>query len=1823
MPNSPSRQNSVRHFESLGIHLWLDGEKLKYKASKESVTPEILEELKASKASLIEELKSRVSESDVKIVIDRENRFEPFPLTDVQSAYLLGRNKTFDYGGVACHVYLEILYRELDAEKVRKIWNALVRKYDMLHAIIDASGFQRVMREVPELEIPEWDLRNHPEESREFEKFRKEMSSRAYIVGKWPMFGIAVSHHADSDILHFSIEFLIADWTSIYKLLAEFEAAYFDGIPVSGEEELSFRDYLAAERKIRNEAQYEKEKKYWTDRIGNLPEAPELPKLPVKESKNSFQRKFLRLSPEDWARIKSRAKQNGLTPTVPILACYADVLGKWSENKRFCVNLTVLNRLPLHEKVQEIVGDFTSLDLLEIDLSAGGNFLERARRINGQLFSDLDNRLFSGVEVMREISRQTKKTGISMPIVYTSAIGLAGAGTPLRGEFRGGISQTPQTFIDCQVMDGEFGLQVNWDYREGVFPENVLDEMFQTFESHLQNIAKKDSDWSSTMDVDLPARDAAEQAEANHTEKKWDARLLQDDFIESVKRNPEKIAVDDGNFQFSFEELDIRAKALAAELIRLGVKPQEPIPVLMGKSAWQIVSVLGILYAGAIYIPIAAASAMGRAEKIIRQAEAKVAVGISSDEDLLPGELQTVHIDELKTGEHPLDRDALPKRTPEDIAYIIYTSGSTGEPKGVVITHKGAMNTIDDMNDRFDVRAEDSVLGLSQLNFDLSVYDIFGVLGCGGTVFYPTAEDYMNPEAWENLLLKHKITVWNSVPALMQMLLNFVENKDEEKQLPLQKVFLSGDWIPVNMPEKIRHFANRAEVICLGGATEASIWSNFHRYDPDDGLQILPYGKPLANQTMHILDSQLAACPTWVAGQIAIGGEGVALGYYKDEARTNAQFIHLPQNGERVYLTGDIGRYLPGGEIEFLGRKDSQVKIRGHRIELGEIENVLKEFPGIKEAVATVSEDKREIDAAIVAENATPESTATEKKLFSTRKKFVEGLLQKDIGEIPLDKIQAGYEAEERACTYTILIELQKMGLFESGKPYRLEDLKAPIISKYHWLLNQWISFLLSQNRIERSGDAYICRVRATEAEKDSLWEQAKSVWNGDCISADFLEYVQVNGEHLCEILQGKVDPGKFLYPETGDKYRYVDSLYVNNKIMGIANRSLVKYVEELFKEHPEKTFRILEVGAGTGSVTRHLLPALKGKSFEYYFTDYLKHFFPTAEERFKDYPELVFKQLDLNQDFIKQGISPNYFDIVIGGYVLDNVIDLDYSLGQIENAIAPGGFEMFLESFENAAWISVTQALLMDVPPDDLQKQEEIFEQLKMPWAKWEKKLRRGNPDANLCVFPESEAAQDRLHLMFFVKQVKADKQSIDSKDLNAFLDKYLLHYMQPNRIQIFDRLPLSPNGKIDRKAIGEFFKKSTNGNPHKNAVHPPIESENSTEGKLFRIVNKALNVSDIGIEDNFYDFGADSLLMAQMATSIRNEIAPDKTFDAILKQLLDFPTVKNLSQFLTRDAEEDSEDSGNFVLLRRQGSPNGKTGRILLPTILWNGEMYRELIPLLENQDDGEIFTFQLSHPKKFFALNPAEVANALNSAFAEEVLKSRIPKVQIIGYSFNGKLALDLAERLEDAGVEVLDIVIIDGARLPFESSEIFVRDLFFAQLIHADAQKMGFQFQDLSSTILNYLEKTQKKSLTKEDFQKMFTGSPLAGTVERFMDMDEEERTLFIQECAGDFERNLSKESFAQMKKTFDQNFQAMIQFEPTPYFGDLRYLKTDNSQGIFKNTSQFLFSNWDDLCIGNVHYGELEGDHFSAFTDKVHVLKLAEALSIPQSPENSR
>jgi acyl-coenzyme A synthetase/AMP-(fatty) acid ligase len=272
-----------------------------------------------------------------------------------------------------------------------------------------------------------------------------------------------------------------------------------------------------------------------------------------------------------------------------------------------------------------------------------------------------------------------------------------------------------------------------------------------------------------------------------------------------------------------------------------------------------------------------------------------------------------------------------------------------------MISHRSAWNTVLDINRRFAVTAQDRMLALTPLGFDLSVYDLFGPFAVGGALVMPDAGTGRAPWHWAHLAEQHKVTLWNTVPALMEMLIGYLTGRRDRLPDKLRLVMMSGDWIPVSLPARIRALAPPdIDLISLGGATEASIWSIWHRItDVASGWVSIPYGKPLTNQRFEILDEALRRRPDWVPGEQYIGGTGVAMGYLRDEEKTRRSFITHPHTGERLYRTGDLGRYFPDGSIEFLGRDDFQVKIHGYRIELGEIEAALLGHDQVRAAVVT------------------------------------------------------------------------------------------------------------------------------------------------------------------------------------------------------------------------------------------------------------------------------------------------------------------------------------------------------------------------------------------------------------------------------------------------------------------------------------------------------------------------------------------------------------------------------------------------------------------------------------------------------------------------------------------------------------------------------------------------------------------------------------------------------------------------------------------------------------------------------------------------------
>jgi amino acid adenylation domain-containing protein len=321
-----------------------------------------------------------------------------------------------------------------------------------------------------------------------------------------------------------------------------------------------------------------------------------------------------------------------------------------------------------------------------------------------------------------------------------------------------------------------------------------------------------------------------------------------------------------------------------------------------------------------------------------------------------PAGLQRFRID----NEDIAATDAAPlpsTRRPEDAAYVIYTSGSTGEPKGVVVSHRSVVNVVACTNQAFGIGPADRAFAVTVLHHDLSVYDVFGLLAAGGAIVLPDEAGRRDPAHWAELIQRHSVTVWNTVPAMMVMLLDYADDHPGAVPSTLRQVILGGDWVPVDLPGRLAAHNQDTKLLCIGGPTETTIWNIWYRADnvqPD--WKSIPYGQPMANNSYYILDEAMVPRPNWVPGEQYCGGVGVAIGYWHDPAKTADKFVRHPVTGERLYRTGDLGRWLPDGNIEFIGRADFQVKINGQRIELGEIEAAMRRHPAIRAAVVATTE---------------------------------------------------------------------------------------------------------------------------------------------------------------------------------------------------------------------------------------------------------------------------------------------------------------------------------------------------------------------------------------------------------------------------------------------------------------------------------------------------------------------------------------------------------------------------------------------------------------------------------------------------------------------------------------------------------------------------------------------------------------------------------------------------------------------------------------------------------------------------------------------------
>jgi pyochelin synthetase len=1497
----------VDRLEAAGVQLWAADGELRFRAPQGALTDDDRADLRQQRVALLEYLQEDVDSN--LLAAEPEQANDPFPLTDVQTAYLLGRSDGLDYGGVGCQVYLEADLTGTEPQRLSTAWQKLIERHPMLRAVVDERGFQQILTSTPEYEIAVLDLCSKPSAQAEGEvaAVREQMCRRSYLPGSWPMFDVRLSLTAQRSVLHLSFDLLIADFMSVQLLLDELHQLYQAPDTTLPALDISFRDYLASQQRLKDRRGYRRARDYWWRRIDDLPPAPKLPMLadPRKRGHAEFRRWETRLTPAQWRQLRELTASHGLTPSGVVLGAYAETISRWTSQDGFTLGITLLNRLQMHQQVDQLVGDFTSVALLEVRPDAEHTFAEAAQALQAQLWSDMDNVACSGVEVLRELGSRRSRAEALMPIVYTSAIALDNREPEFWRDATlvHGLTQTPQVWIDCQALVANESLMVNWDVREGVFPDGLIDEMFSAFEQLLHSLADGGDGWNRPALVPLPPAQAGRRQAANDTDSPGlpAHRLLHEPVVQQALRTPHLPAIAGSWGTVSYDAVLRAAVSLAIELSNKGAGPAAPIAVIADRGPGQLIGVLGVLLAGAPYLPIDTNQPAARRDGMLADAGVTIVVTQEHLRDGLPwpDALRIVAIDESGGRDMDVDiasycREALARPAP-DMAYVIYTSGSTGRPKGVQISHHSALNTVEDMNRRFGVGAGDKVLGLTNLGFDLSVYDMFGPLAVGGALVVPDHDQRGMPSHWAELIAAHRVTLWNSVPAHLQMMADFLSTAPDTDVSSLRLALLSGDWIPVNLPDRIRRFVPGLELISLGGATEGSIWSIYYPIGAvDEQWRSIPYGKPLSNQKMYVLDKRWQQCPDGVTGEIHIGGVGVAGGYLGDPVRTAERFVEHPRTGERLYRTGDLGRYLPDGNIEFLGREDNQVKIRGHRIELAEVE-------------AALLADSHVANAAVIVDD----SSRSDRRLVA----FIEPGTQADPGATELragvaraaetvaDRNSAGIDRPEYVdylrrlddiALLSMLQAFQTDGLFKHPQDTHsldeiLERTNAP--ARHHRAVRRWVRALTEHGLLVKADtNRYRTDLQVEPSAIAEHWREVDSlVERLDPGSAKVHDYFKACTSSLAEVLRSEgADAVQLLFPE--GRVDIGESLYNVTFFNRWANAILVAAVAAVAKTS-SKPFRVLEVGAGVGGTSMDVIPALAELDVEYTFTDLSQFFLNKAKDAFGEYPWMRYAVLDIDTDFRPQGFSANSFDAIILGDVFHATKHVGHTLKALRELLAPGGWLLFAEMTRDHYQIMTSMELLLtDSRAEDFGDMRHGRDQTFVSHQDWLSLL----GDDLVFALPGENDIFTRIGLYVYASQVKTDRVSLRPQQIVEAAAKRLPAVMVPSVVQVMDHLPLTANGKVDRDALSRLIPQSSR------AAEPTADEPlDDLERRIAAMYGEVLDLPAVGRSQGFYKLGGDSLLASQLAGQLIEQVpeARPLSFNALLRILLEGPSIMALA--------------------------------------------------------------------------------------------------------------------------------------------------------------------------------------------------------------------------------------------------------------------------------------------------------------------------------------
>jgi len=1427
----------------------------------------------------------------------------------------------------------------LDLQVFERSINELIRRHESLRTIFKMENEEPVQVILPELhlKINIIDLSHlaEPEKEKEISRLLEEEATEPFDLTCGPLLRVLLLvRDIHTHIFMYNMHHIITDGWSMdlfSKELVTIYEAFLAGRPSPlPEPTIQYPDFALWQRGWLQGEALQKQLSYWKNILSGEIPILELPTDHQRPAISSYRGTIQTIEiPENLTvRLTELTRREGYSMYMTMLAAFNVLLYRYSGQDDIMIGSPIANRGK--PELEEIIGFFSNTIVIRSDLTGNPTFiqlLERVRRITSAAYDNQDlpfEKLVEELQPDRYMSHNPLfqamlvLEGLTKPTVAVENKNIAVS--PLTAH-----SGTSKFDLLLLIRQSEKIISCSFEYSTDLFDSNTITRFLSHFKNLLEAVAAEPG--QPIDDIRYLPDEEKEQLLFcwNDTGKVYDIQPLHNMFEAQVEKTPDHIAVIDSTVQISYNQLNEQSGWLARKLIEKGAKPNTIVGIKMERCVEMVVGLMGILKAGAAYLPIDPELPRDRIDYMIKDSNARILV---SEVSGVNEGIEVINLNQL-TGSptHPLTHSPT-QLSSSNLAYIIYTSGSTGKPKGVIINHEGISNRLQWMQGAYGLTTDDRILQKTPYNFDVSVWEFFWTLSYGAALIMAKPGGHKDSAWLVKAINQERVTTIHFVPTMLNV---FLEDPGIRTIRSLKRVICSGEALPVEYQEKFfTVFDPAVELHNLYGPTEASVDVTYWACERNSNRHSVPIGKPVANTQIYILDRNMDIVPIGIQGELHIGGIQLARGYLNNPDLTNYKFqitnykqitnskpqitkkfetgdelthhssLIEPTHHSALYRTGDLARWLPDGTIEFLGRLDFQVKVRGFRIELGEIESNLRENQDVSDAVVLVTEDSPGEKGKKLAAYVVP--NARYWKAYGQREPGSEDLSAEQVTDWQ-DVFNEAYtkDPDQENPTFNTAgwnssytgapIPAEEMRIWVDNTVERILSYKPQSVMEIGCGTGLFLFRIIPHCRrflgtdIAQEGLNYINS--QLEKIKETGWADVqtmrRSADNFDGIEPGDLDMVILNSviqyfpsvDYLEEVLEKaaqKIKPGGHIFIGDVRSLPLLKTFHASVELSGaepdtpketILRRVLNKHALEkelvidplFFDTIKKRNPRVKHVEAliKYGRYTNEL------SKFRY---DIILHV--GAEDK-----ELPLIQPDLVLEWKKEKPGIGEIKDIVSGWANDG----NEPGCAIITSVPDARVQEDIRALKRLNGID-EPGTIRGIEPDDILELEKEYpfhitlQVSPLPGEKGafdvvftHRHLQTKAPDAVVCgIHPSHSPGETSNRNSYTNNPLLVRIASRLVPQLRNFLKEQLPEYMVPSHFVLLERLPMTSNGKLDRRMLPEPVQVEQT----KDFVEPSTK----IEVLLAQLWMEILNLEKVGVNHNFFELGGDSVNAIQMVS-------------------------------------------------------------------------------------------------------------------------------------------------------------------------------------------------------------------------------------------------------------------------------------------------------------------------------------------------------------------